>query len=103
MEGLVSDYGDAAVVREMFFYFCWSFRLLYCKDEGVRRVMRDKLLYEVKRWEDQQTVSFVFLNEFGLDARLPGAYEGANYALVVRANRIKHGYLTISEGLCRFH
>jgi hypothetical protein len=44
MEGLVGDYGDAAVACEMRLDFCWSFRLLYCEHEGVRRVMIDKLV-----------------------------------------------------------
>jgi hypothetical protein len=48
-------------------------------------------------------MAFIFLEKYGLDARLPGAYKGTDDALVVRANYIKHGYLTISEGLYRFH
>jgi hypothetical protein len=52
MEGLVSDYDNPIGIREMLFYFCWSFRVLCCEDESARRVMRDKLVYEVKRREN---------------------------------------------------
>jgi hypothetical protein len=48
MERLVCDYGNAAVVSEMLFYFCWGFRLLYCEDEGVGRVVGFELLHEIE-------------------------------------------------------
>jgi hypothetical protein len=44
VKGLVSDYGDAAVVCEMLFYFCWSFRLFHREHEGAGCVACSELL-----------------------------------------------------------
>jgi hypothetical protein len=48
VEGLVGDHGNTAIALKVFFYFCWSFWLLCCEDEGVGCVMRYKLVYEVE-------------------------------------------------------
>jgi hypothetical protein len=44
-------------------------------------------------------MAFIFLDEFGFDARLPGAYERTDDAFVIRTDSLEHGYLTVSEGL----
>jgi hypothetical protein len=51
MEVLVGDYDNPIGICEMRPDFRWGFRVFHCEDESARRVMRDKLVYEIKRRE----------------------------------------------------
>jgi hypothetical protein len=67
MERLVGNYCNSVSVREVLFYFCWSFRLRYCEREGTGRGSPQTSLAQYQNQQPVDIKDVVFTGVYRMD------------------------------------